>query len=137
MVWLRGPRYILEKSALVIVFVNLYLNSVFYPALLKYQSGSEAAFYINKNYPGLKVVQLRSQYSYALDFYLNGQLISVDSVEELQGMTSPGLLFVQQDYEAELIRSFEHFHISRLTPGLLNRDTRTGELQHFNLYMLK
>lgn len=125
------------KSALVVIAVNLYLNLFFYPALLKYQSGSEAAFYINKNYPGKTVVQLREQNSYALGFYLNAPLVTVDNLEQLTPPYESFIIYASETAtvrgDMSSIRSFDHFHISRLTPRLLNHATRKQELEHFTL----
>ena len=47
---MEGLKKILFQTGAAILVVNLYINLVFYPDLLKYQGSSEAAFYMNKNY---------------------------------------------------------------------------------------
>jgi 4-amino-4-deoxy-L-arabinose transferase-like glycosyltransferase len=130
----RGAAAILTQSALVIILVNLYLNLVFYPALLKYQSGSEAAFYANKHYPGVPVAQFG--YSYALEFYLDAPLVTVDSSAVWAGrvlMYAP--VKEMETSKLKLVREFDHFHVSRLTLKLLNSQTRAKEVERWGLWL--
>ncbi|MGI4803663.1 MAG: ArnT family glycosyltransferase, partial [Janthinobacterium lividum] len=96
-----GNKYkLLFQSVLVSIFINLYLNLNFYPSLLKYQSGSEAAFYIDKNsmLSNLPVAQLQQEeYSHALEFYLNRPLILVDENGKGNLPQKPFLLYVSAD----------------------------------------
>jgi 4-amino-4-deoxy-L-arabinose transferase-like glycosyltransferase len=142
---------LLAGSALAVVIVNLYLNTAFYPALLKYQSGSEAAFVANRQFPGMPVVQLRgAPYSYALEFYLDQPLLTVDSMGVLATLQRRPLLvyapvkLVSKKDSFEMagpgfrapVAGFEHFHISRLTFKLLDHRTREGETERYYLYYL-
>lgn len=135
--------YILSRTVVTVVVINLYLNLVFYPALLQYQSGSEAAFVANKQYPGAQVVQLRQQdYSYALEFYVNKPLLTIDQLSDTAFLTDkPLLLYARPELVKDLNRQplqlFDHFHVSRLTLKLVNQATRREELQEFGLYLLR
>jgi hypothetical protein len=73
-------RRIISLSASGILVINIYLFWIIYPDLLTYQSGSEAAFIANKEYPGVPVVQYRHKYSYPLEFYLDAPLVTIDSL---------------------------------------------------------
>jgi 4-amino-4-deoxy-L-arabinose transferase-like glycosyltransferase len=148
---------LLAGSALAMVVLNVYLNTVFYPALLKYQSGSEAAFVANNRFVGVPVVQVReAPYSYALEFYLDQPLLTVDSLPAIR--QRPVLVYAPvkligseysirsadaseaaglpvPDYRLPTA-SFRHFHISRLTFKLLDHRTREGETERYHLYYL-
>ncbi|MFT3826400.1 MAG: glycosyltransferase family 39 protein [Chitinophagaceae bacterium] len=125
-----------------IMWVNLYLNLFFYPALLHYQSGSEAAMFVNRNYTNMPVVQLRKDYSYALEFYLHQQLYTVnDLADTVQLPHRPFLVYIAAENTApvngEVISSFENFHVSRLTFRLLNHTTRSQETGAYRVYLVR
>jgi 4-amino-4-deoxy-L-arabinose transferase-like glycosyltransferase len=132
---------ILMQSALVIIFVNFWLNLVFYPGLLEYQSGSRAAMYANERHPGVPVVQLAEKYSYALEFYLDAPLKTKDSTQAL-GPASAGYLlyapakFMEGKGLAPVV-VFDHFHVSRLTFGLVNKWTRDKEVEKWGLWRVR
>jgi 4-amino-4-deoxy-L-arabinose transferase-like glycosyltransferase len=74
--WLCWKHFDMRKSIVIIsvltfTFVNLEFNTLFYPELLKYQSSSEAAFYIReKQLNPYKVVGYNA-YGHALSYYLD------------------------------------------------------------------
>ncbi|MBC8034436.1 MAG: glycosyltransferase family 39 protein [Chitinophagaceae bacterium] len=119
----------LYRTALTAIFVNIFLNMIFYPNLLQYQSGSEAARWINKNHKGVPVVQFAAdKYSYALEFYLDEPLIICDSNGQLP--KKPFLVYHQAPLPIEdtgavkLLKEWSDYPISRLTPKFLNKATR-------------
>lgn len=129
-------------TAWVAIWLNIYLNLVFYPALLRYQSGSEAAMVINRQYSGMPVVQLRNDYSYALEFYLQTPLWTANNLQETANLPPrPFILYAGPDAMllagAQPIQTFEHFHVSQLTIGLLNHATRSKETRAFRVYLVK
>ena len=134
---------ILYKSIMAIVAVNLYLNLVFYPSLLNYQAGSEAAFWINKtNTNRLPVATMH--YSYPFQFYLQQPL-------ELQYATKkyppvPFLVYLTEDdkkqLEAEgrpmqILKQFDNFTISMLDMQFVNKDTRAKSLKKTYVAIVK
>lgn len=139
----NGPsvQYILARTALGAILINFYLNLVFYPVLLRYQSGSEAAFVANKEYPGVPVVQV-NDYSYALEFYLNQPLHTIQQIADTSLLPSTTyLLYAKpetvQGLPVRLVQNFDHFHVSRLTGKLINHATRHKELQQYGLYLFR
>lgn len=141
-VLLRSPgiQYMLARTVLVAVLINLYLNLVFYPALLKYQSGSEAAFVANKQFPGVPVVQI-GVYSYAWEFYANSSLTSLQQLGDTTKLVQrPAVVYAPVQLVAAAgwlpIQTFDHFHVSRLTFKLLNHATRDKEVEKLGLYLL-
>jgi 4-amino-4-deoxy-L-arabinose transferase-like glycosyltransferase len=135
-------------TVLAACIVNLYLNLVFYPSLLKYQSGSEAAFYINKaNTAKLPVVQSMGDYTYPLEFYLNEPLNTVDLNGNGQVPAKPFLLYTptnnlenlkkNKGWHIEPVTTFDRYWITRLVPPFLNKATRAANLGHVSLVVVK
>ena len=144
-----GSKYqLLFQSVLVSIFINLYLNFNFYPSVLKYQSGSEAALYIDKNSnPGLPVVLLQQEeYSNALNFYLNRPLLWVDANKTEDFPKKPFLLFASdleiknlQDkgWKVQFIKIFDDYLVTRLTGKFLNQKTRKQVLEQKDLVLVE
>ncbi|WP_276480816.1 ArnT family glycosyltransferase [Paraflavitalea pollutisoli] len=139
----RGPGvlYMLARTALVAVVINLYLNLVFYPALLKYQSGSEAAFVANQQYPGIPVVQI-GVYSYAWEFYAAAPLTTLQQLSDTSRLVQrPVVVYTPVELVSaagwQPLKTFDHFHVSRLTFTLLNHATRSAAVEHYGLYLLR
>ena len=120
------------------LMITLFLNLSFYPDLLKYQSGTEAAFYINQTYPDMPVATI-SIYTPAGGFYIKDHLRqttlnAVNKREYSKGL----LLFVTEEElqsleegEAsfEIIKEFKHFHVTMLKLKFLNASTREQVLE--------
>jgi hypothetical protein len=117
---------------------------MFYPDLLKYQSGNEVAFYINKNYPGTPVGRFEI-YMPCGEFYLNKKITptTIEAVNKGE-FEKPGLLFLNEEQlkqleessvSFELVKEFPHFHVTMLTLKFLNPKTR--ELQLQKRYLVK
>jgi 4-amino-4-deoxy-L-arabinose transferase-like glycosyltransferase len=135
-------------TVLAACIVNLYLNLAFYPSLLKYQSGSEAAFYINKtNTARLPVVQCIGDYTYPLEFYLDEPLVTVDVNGNGTLPGRPFLLYTPTDnlenlqknkgWKIEPVTTFDRYWITRLVPKFLNKQTRAATLSKVSLVMVK
>ncbi len=144
-----GRKYkLLFQSVLVSIFINLYLNLNFYPSLLKYQSGSEAAFYIDKNsMRDLPVAQLKQEeYSHSLEFYLNRPLFLVNEDGKGNLPQKPFLLYAseeavkrlkQKGWKINLIKTFDDYLVTRLKGKFLNRKTRKEAISQAQLVLLK
>jgi 4-amino-4-deoxy-L-arabinose transferase-like glycosyltransferase len=126
------------RTLIVAFVVNLYLNFVFYPSLLKYQAGSEAAFWINGHNPkSLPVAQVYEIESHPMDFYINAKLITLKQ-ELPQGLPASPFIFygtieqVQQvaatGRTIQHLAAFDRYRITRLKPAFLNKATRDKEL---------
>ncbi len=134
---------ILYRSVLTAIFITLFLNGILYPDLLRYQSGSEAGRWINKNYPGIPVAQFRAEaYSSPLDFYLDKPLILLDSAGALPDR--PFILYqpagatrYQGKGDTTMIKQFDHYPISRLTPKFLNNATRREKVAVYELVLIR
>lgn len=118
--------------------LNIFLNLVMYPDMMRYQSGSTVARYVNHRFPRMKVSFWKAQ-SYALEFYLNTPVERYDSAGLRQAVyKQPVLLYTtpdqvdslqQQGYSCQLVKAFAHFYVSRLDLKFVNQKTRGQALQ--------
>lgn len=126
------------RSGLAALTVAVFLNLLFYPDLLKYQSGNEAAFYINKNYPGVAVGRF-DLYIPCGEFYLDEPITitTIDSVNK-GVFARPGLLYINEEQlhhleesniSFELLKEFPDFHITLLKLKFINAATRETQLR--------
>lgn len=133
------PKYVLiSRSVFAILAVNIYINLIFYPEILKYQSGIQAAAYINEHHAGRQIVQTYKHRSFSLDFYLNERVQYVDSLSVMDtAKYENALLFTAaSEIESSISDStpvFKHFHISKINGKFLNKKTRDSQLRDFVL----
>ncbi|MFC2080779.1 ArnT family glycosyltransferase [Bacteroidota bacterium] len=142
-------------SALISIVLNFFLNLIFYPQLLQYQSGSKAAEYANANYPGHELRTLGVP-SYTIHFNAKAEVRnrSLEKLEEeLQGRlnvmgpeASKLLVFTSHDFldhlekirvDYEILEEFEHYHTTMVTGTFLNHKTRNETLRRHYLISAK
>jgi 4-amino-4-deoxy-L-arabinose transferase-like glycosyltransferase len=138
---------IVLRTLLASFFVNVYLNTVFYSSLLHYQSGSEAAMFINQNNPKkLPVVQLKDDYVSAMNFYSDVPVITVNEDGTGNYPPKPFILYTTKDkvndltakgWKIQPIKTFQRYWISRLKPSFLNKATRAKELTETEVVIVK
>ena len=139
------PQIIL-RTVMVSFIVNLYLNQVFYKSLLKYQSGSEAAMWINENNPQrLPVIQVNEDMTTPFEFYINGEAKTLSGEATTQQAAKEFIVFGSGAYVNKLrakgwqvkpLKSFERYWISRLKPVFLNKATRSKELTEMQVVLV-
>lgn len=126
------------RSGIAVLTVALFLNLSFYPDLLKYQSGNEAAAYMNKHHPGEAMGRI-GIYFPSGEFYLDQHTYRTD-IDALKNktFTKARFLFVtdeelnqleQEKISLERIKSFSEFHVTMLTLKFINPQTRHKELK--------
>jgi len=143
----NGRFKIFFQCCTVVFLVNLYFNLAYYPALLKYQADSEAAFWINTHNPQhLPVVQTRIGFGYGLDFYMNGPLYFLHPGEENLLPPKPYLLYGEKEFLDQYIpgaasikplKTFDSYRISRLKAKFLNHVTRKETLFKTEFLLVK
>jgi len=136
---------ILCRAGLVTLALNLYINTCFYPDLMQYQSGDEAAVYINKHHPGLPGVRM-GIYSPGFEFYLKDTMMIADTnTIKDPGPAKQGTWFIseegldfmkQQNIRYEMIKEFPEFHVTMLTLKFINKKRREKELKKTYLIRL-
>jgi 4-amino-4-deoxy-L-arabinose transferase-like glycosyltransferase len=143
----NGRFKIFFQCCSVVFMVNLYFNLSYYPALLKYQADSEAAFWINEHNPQhLPVVQTRIGFGYGLDFYTNAPLYFLHPGQEKLLPAKPYLLYGEKEFIDQYIpgaatlkpiKTFDTFRISRLKGKFLNHATRKETLSKTEFLLIK
>ncbi|MHA4844638.1 ArnT family glycosyltransferase [Flavitalea antarctica] len=130
---------IIAVSSVGIIGINLYLFWILYPDLLKYQSGSEAAFIANTQYRGVPVVQYK-QHSYPLEFYIDAPVSTIDTLSAIDSLQRPLLLYVGESADTLLAGPgiiLPNFRISRLNGKFINKTRRAAQLQWSKLELIK
>jgi hypothetical protein len=133
-------------SAATAISLNFLLNANFYPQLLKYQSGSEVAFYIkSKNIPAEKCFTFHEG-SFALDTYSSNiwkygwEEMVPDSLNKYGDLwiytNDEGHNRITKTYPKNISedKRYDHFFITGLTLPFLNPATRQKELM--NRYLI-
>ena len=124
------------RSGLSTLILALLLNFIFYPDLLKYQSGNQMAFHANKEHPGKPVSRL-GLYIPSGEFYLKEHMTRRDGQDSVDHSAS-GLFFVSEDelnllkgksIPYQILKEFDEFHVTMLTLKFLNPATRKKELK--------
>ena len=140
-------RKVVIQSAVAAFIVNIYLNLAFYPSLLKYQAGSEAAFYINKqNVNRYPVAQAFDEYNFPLGFYIKDSIITLKPGVNPQLPARPFYL-VSNDahirnisgsgFKVKELKSFPSYWVSLLKPKFLNQNTRSETLDTIRVVLVK
>ncbi|MDB4926082.1 glycosyltransferase family 39 protein [Mucilaginibacter sp.] len=138
-------RRIVLQTLLASFLINIYLNQVFYTSLLHYQSGSEAAVWINQHNPQkMPVVQVNDDYVSAMNFYIEGPITTITDGTALYP-TKPFMLYATADFVKSIstarwgvqpLKTFKRYWISRLKPAFLNRATREKELTEMEVVII-
>lgn len=141
------PFFLFRKKYIVTAFarcwmaamtVYAFVNFLLYPALLHYQSGSEAAFAIrNMKWDGPVYMPYEAPSSYSLQFYVSHPL----RYDTLKNVPAGAMVFVTDRMGDSLERAhayipvakLPHFHISQLTGTFINASTREGTLEYNRL----
>jgi hypothetical protein len=140
-----GMQQNIYRSLLASFVVNLFLNLCFYPSLLHYQGGSEAAIWLNQHNPGrLPVYTDAGQFHDDFNFYLQQPFteLTSDKVNMLSASaiiyTAPGTLkaYADKGLQVTLLHTFKTYPVTRLKPAFLNKYTRDTELGEMVLVII-
>ena len=135
---------ILYRTAIASFCLNIYLNLVFFPSLSRYQTGSEAAFWINKNNQNdLPVFTM--QWSSPYMFYLNREFYPTDTT--LQNITAKEFLLYLSDEQAnqlsgkgkkiQILKRMDNYPITLLDIKFLNAKTRCKVVKKMDIALVK
>ncbi len=137
---------IVLRTALISFFINIYLNTVFYSSLLRYQAGSEAAMWINENNPGkLQVVQFDDAHVSSMNFYSDAPVTTILNDDLKQLPQRQFVLYADSNRINDLavkgskirrLKTFQRYWISRLKPAFLNKATRAKELEEMQVVIV-
>lgn len=118
-----------------------FINLSFYPSLLKYQSGSEMAFYINKTYSNSPI--LVSYNDWTFQFYSKNNYNLIEDANQLKkgDLVITDSLFLEtlkkRKVQYEIIHKKVNFHITQLNLRFLNHSTRKEALTERFLIKVK
>ncbi len=129
---------IFSRSFSTAIIVYGFLNLFFYPSVLKYQSGSEAAFYINNLKSTEKVIQYGENF-YSFNFYIKPEIYFWDdtaiksSNEQLLIFTKKEHfdMLVKKGFRLEVLQRFKQFHTSQLLANFIYYKTRASVLEEY------
>ncbi|MBO9205166.1 MULTISPECIES: ArnT family glycosyltransferase [Niastella] len=130
---------VLLRSFAVIMVVNLFLNTLFYPALFKYQSGNAAAATLNVVHQGPVYMFNGVSSEYAFQFYYKRPVHKIDT-HQLDTIKNNIVVYTSQvkvdslkrlGYQVQVMQQFPHFHISQLTGKFLYYKKRDQAIDHF------
>ena len=140
--------YLLQfgKKAIILASFGAFLlgafivNSHAYPALLKYQGSSEAAFYIKEHDIPQDQLYQRNIWWRGFHYYSGGnvpafQKNSLASHNAYVLTNEDGYSSLISMHQTELLKRFDHFNVTRLSLDFLNPKTRKSKLQ--SLYLVK
>ncbi len=96
------PAKILYRTAIGSFCLNIYFNLTFYPSLSHYQTGSEAAIWINKNVQN-DLPAFTMQWSAPYIFYLNRKFYCTDTT--LQNISAKEFLLYLSDEQVNQLAS--------------------------------
>jgi len=132
-----GLQQTIFRTLLASFIVNFFLNLCFYPALLRYQGGSEAATYINHHNPdNLPVYVAAGQFHDDFNFYLDTPFVEI-TPDGTNILPNPAILYtdaavlqtyVKKGWNVKLLKTFKSYAITHLSPAFLNKTTREKEL---------
>ncbi|MCK4751687.1 MAG: hypothetical protein KAT15_31740, partial [Bacteroidales bacterium] len=125
-------------SCLASILLNFYLNLVFYPQLLFYQSGSRVAEYVNTHYPG-QALRTLGVLPFTVHFHADGE-VRIRTLDELgkELEKTEMLVFTSTVYldsldminvDYQILEEFDHYHTTKVTGTFLNHKTREEALR--------
>lgn len=138
-------QHILVRSFAVVMVVNLFLNSLFYPVLFRYQSGNAAAAVLNEQYHDGVYMFNDVSSEYAFQFFYKGSIHKIDN-RHLDVMQKEIVVYTSKEkagslqqlgYQVRVIQQFPHFHISQLTAKFLYQPTREDVIDHFVIAIIQ
>ena len=138
---------IIARSSMISIGLMIFLSGFFYPALLKYESGMEAGIWLKENHPNAKPAVLMYPDAYSFDFYANGEPQYFWNFETLNKhktdknmviyVWEPEMERLKKDYNTQILKSFEYFHVTKLTGKFINAKTRPQVLERFYLVRIQ
>lgn len=148
LIYFFAKKYIQNKLIAMCLFtiigVNLFLNGIFYPTILKYQAGNNVGRYIIENkIPLSKIALYKYSMWRSLNYYAQGTIKEIeDSTLIHQGdyliikkNDLIGLDRQQVSYQI-LFKGFD-YPVTKLTKDFLNSNKRKKSIQEFSLIFIK
>jgi 4-amino-4-deoxy-L-arabinose transferase-like glycosyltransferase len=133
-------------SAVIILLVNVLLNTNFYPQVDQYQAGSSIAQETKKQGIPVEDIYLYSSLYRSFDFYLNEwrPMLTEEQIMEKQKAGNPIYLFTNEEglqklktqFRFDIVIKNPDFHITGLNGKFLNPSTRDQSYKYAYLVKL-
>ena len=140
----RFKNNIILLGLYTIIGVNFFLNNSFYPALLKYQAGSNAGRYIaNNNIPTNKTFTYKYIMWRSLHFYAHDIIKSKDSLNAINRgdyliTNKDGLKEIENaGIRYETVHTGPDYPVTKISLSFLNPETRNNNMNYFTLIKVK
>lgn len=143
----NAMQQVLFKGYAMAAMLYIFLFQFFYPFLLQYQSGMQAARVIPEQNSHLPVAAYGS-FSYSFEFYSPGEVQLLRNGEYLGDFidTAPCYLYttaaiadslIRSGVDAEVQASPKHFHVTRLKYGFLDQHKREAVVEPRSLLYIR
>jgi 4-amino-4-deoxy-L-arabinose transferase-like glycosyltransferase len=135
---------LLGKAVCFSTALFIYLNLLFYPALLQYQGGAYAGKYMNKNMPAAIGIMYKCS-AYSFEWYSKCKVLRSANLSDLPDavknskriiiFTTPEFLpsLITEASTVKEIARFKTYPVSQLSLPFLNAGSREKELNYFVL----
>lgn len=130
-------------SAITSISFAIFASIYFYPNILKYEAGKEAAIWLNKNKPELKSAVFNNGEAFSYDFYAKADPIYFWEKKSLSEYPTKKELAIyvqesrlpelKQDYRVQILKEFDYYHATKLSLKFLNAKTRSQTLEKYYL----
>ncbi|HXB91866.1 MAG TPA: hypothetical protein VNU72_06240, partial [Puia sp.] len=146
------PAAVLRSCAMALVACT-FVNFELYPAILRYQAGTQAGRFIGSRQSALPAGVIytleEGPANYSFEFYCPYpvQRISMDSLRTVVSLRSlPTLVFTPSSladslrtkgFPVNILRQFPNFHVSRLTGDFIDYRTRISTLESYTLLEIR
>ncbi len=131
------------KSMCFAFLLSAFLNISFYPTLMQYQSGMQAAKWLNKNKPALNEVTMYKCIPHtSFAFYSNAEVKYADTIQTALSNKKPIIIYsekadvdslAEKGFNILVLHSFAYFHTSKLNAHFIMPGSRSKQLQTFEL----
>jgi len=132
-------QHVLTRSFGVIMVVNLFLNTLFYPTLFQYQCGNAVAATFNEQHQTHIYMFNNVSSEYAFQFYYKGTIHTIDP-PQLDTLKNNIVVYTSQEkvdalqkmgYQVRVVKQFPHFHISQVTGKFLYYKKRDQVIEQY------
>lgn len=126
-------------SVVLMFWVNLNLNGIFYKVLADYQGGKQMAKYVlDENLNPDKIAKLSTTSSWSFDFYTRsiGEFLSIEDLKNQQLVLVYGKdleLLDQQNIIYKITKTVNHYRITVLKAKFIHPNTRGETLKALHL----
>lgn len=134
---------IIVRNTFLSVGLMIFLSGFFYPSVMKYEAGMQAAKWLNENYPKGKAAVLMNRDSYSFDFYAKDDPKYFWSYEQLDQAQNKNDLIIylpeaeianlKNKYQVEVLKGFDYYRVTKLTGNFINPKTRAETLVKYYL----